>query len=266
MSSKLKSFFKSIPIIGPLGNKLARLAKRTSRRIRGKTSRGWEQYTFSREPLPKDEDISVPQIINLLNYLKTSSVGQGAGPLNMPASVSMKIKGQYIKGTREAEERLNFFPQQLEGKTVLDIGSSHGGMLFSVADKIKHGVGIDFDILAVNTANKIRSVTQQHNLDFFAFDLEKEDLNLILDLIPEEKVDVTFLLAVCAWIKNSDQVIQFISKISTTLFFETNGDEEVQQQQIECLRRHYQKVDSLMEVTNSKNGQEYVQRRLFFCH
>ncbi len=266
MRSQIKKALKNIPILGPIGNNAARFVKRTSRKLRGKTSRGWDQYTFAREPLPTEGDTSVHQIINLLNYLKTSSVGQGAGPLNMPASVSMTIKNQRIQGTREAEERLNFFPQPFDEKTVLDIGSSHGGMLFSIADRIKHGIGIDFDILAVNTANKIRSVNNNQNLDFFAFDLEKEDLNLIRDLIPSHQVDVTFLLAVCAWIKNSDEVIHFVSGISKTLFFETNGDEEVQQSQINSLRKNYQNVDFLMQVTNTKNGQEYVQRRLFFCH
>jgi SAM-dependent methyltransferase len=266
MRSQLKKTLKNIPVLGPMGNNAARFVKRTSRKLRGKTSRGWDQYTFTREILPTQEDTSVHQVVNLLNYLKTSTVGQGAGPLNMPASVSMTIKGQRIQGTREAEERLDFFPQSFEGKTVLDIGSSHGGMLFAIADKIEHGVGIDFDILAVNTANKIRSVTHRQNLDFFAFDLEKENLELIRDLIPTDQVDVTFLLAVCAWIKNSDDVIHFISQISKTLFFETNGDEEVQQSQIDSLRKNFQNVDFLMQVTNTKNGQEYVQRRLFFCH
>lgn len=266
MQSKLKDILKKIPVLGPMGNNAARFVKRTSRKLRGKTSRGWDNYTFVREPLPSQEDISVHQIVNLLNYLKTSTVGQGAGPLNMPASVSMTLKGKVIRGTREPEERLKYFPQTFDGKTVLDIGSSHGGMLFSIADKIEHGVGIDFDILAVNTANKIRSSIGSRNLDFYSFNLEKEDLNLIRDLIPTEQVDVTFLLAVCAWIKNSDDVIHFVSKISKTLFFEANGDEEVQQAQIASLRKNYQNVDFLMEVTNTKNGQNYVQRRLFFCH
>ncbi|MCR9215174.1 MAG: methyltransferase [Proteobacteria bacterium] len=211
-------------------------------------------------------DRPVQQITNLLNYAKTSTKGQGAGPKDLPASLSMDINGYHMEGTRVPAERLDFYPRDWEGKTVLDIGCNHGGMLLSIADKIQQGVGLDFDDPTINAANKIRSATNRTNLDFYFFNLENEDLNLIRDFIPGEKVDVTLLLAVCAWIKNGDQVIDFVSKLSETLLFESNGREDQQQQQYDALKRGYQNVDLLNQIVGNKDGEEYVQRRLYFCY
>ncbi|MCG8490176.1 MAG: class I SAM-dependent methyltransferase [Sneathiellales bacterium] len=269
MLKKIKYVLKNIPVFGPLGNHTARFVKKTSRKLRGKTSRGWEKYVFKRHELTKNSgqsgNFSVQQVTNLLNYCKSSTAGQGAGPADFPASVSITVDGHFLKGSRDPEERLEHFPSNWEGKTVLDIGCNHGGMLFSIADKIGHGIGIDFDIATVNAANKIRSANGSQNLDFYAFDLENEDLNLIRDFIVDEKVDITFLLAVCAWIQNPNEVIEFVSKISKTLLFETNGGEDEQQSQLASLHKCYENVETLYQVKNNKNGEEYIQRRLLFC-
>lgn len=266
----MKKILKQIPILGPAGYAFSKYLKRMGRRLRGKTDRGWEKYVFARRELTQEPqngmERPVQQVANLLNYAKTSPKGQGAGPQDLPASLSMDINGYHMQGTRVPAERLDFYPHDWTGKTVLDIGCNHGGMLLSVADKIKQGIGLDFDDLMINAATKIRSTTNHTNLDFYFFNLEDEDLNLIRDFIPGERVDVTLLLAVCAWIKNGDQVIEFVSKISDTLLFEANGVEEDQQRQISMLQKGYKNVDLLYQVTGEKNGQEYVQRRLFFCY
>ncbi|WP_339631849.1 class I SAM-dependent methyltransferase [uncultured Sneathiella sp.] len=266
----MKKFLKKVPILGPMGYALSRWLKFTGRRIRGKDTRGRNKYLFRRLQLTHEPqngmEMPVQQITNLLNYTKASPLGQGPGPKDFPASLSMNIRGYYIEGSRNPEERLDFYPQDWTGKTVLDLGCNHGGMLLSIADKIKYGIGVDYDPTTINVANKVKSCLENNNLDFYVFNLENEDINLIRDFIPDEQIDVTLLLAVCAWIKNGSDVIDFVSKISKTLLFEANGTEDAQQDQISSLRSGYKNVELLYQVLGSKNGQEYVQRRLFFCY
>src|SRR5574337_1044888 len=70
-------------------------------------------------------------------------------------------------------------------------------MLFSIADRIRSGVGVDYDYKMINVANRIRSYKGTANLDYYVFDLEKENLELLRNFIQSQKVDIVFLLSVC---------------------------------------------------------------------
>ena len=136
-------------------------------------------------------------------------------------------------------------------------------MLFALAGVIRHGVGIDFDRRLINAANKVRSHAKTSNLDFYVFDLEKEDLNLLRDFLPVEKVDVAFLLAVCMWIENWREVVRFTSTICHALLFEANGKPEQQQEQVDLLKTIYSSVLLLQEQSPDDPLQK--KRKLYWC-
>ena len=136
-------------------------------------------------------------------------------------------------------------------------------MLFALPGGIRHGVGIDYDRRLINAANKMRSHSKIPNLDFYVFDLEKEDLNLIRDFLPVEKVDVAFLLAVCMWIENWQEVVRFASTVCHALLFEANGKPEQQQEQVDFLKTIYRDVQLLQE--HSPDDPLQKKRKLYWC-
>lgn len=228
--------------------------------IRGKKPKA---YLFERmDPALNKANEDVAQICNLLNYTKTSNSTYNGQ--NFPAGYhTFDINGFYLQGQRNPAERLVNVPFDFNGKTVLDIGCNQGGMLYTVAGQIKHGVGIDFDARVVNAANRIRVHTNSNHINFYVFNVEDEPLDLIRDFIPKGKVDIAFLLAVCMWIKNWREVIDFVCDVSTCLLFESNGSPEQQNEQIEYLKTKYRSVDLL--AGQSLDDLSQKSRRLYFC-
>ncbi len=251
--------------MNPFGIRVKKIIKKAGKKLRGKKER---LYVFERinaaQGMPKNGmDHDTVQILNLLNYTKTS--GSDYTGQNFPAGYhTLEIKDFHLAGQRHPKKRFDIVPFDFTGKTVLDIGCNQGGMLFNIADKISHGVGIDYDYRVINASNRIRSHTHTHNLSFYVFDLEKEDLNLIRDMIPNGKVDIVFLLAVCMWIKNWKQVIDFAQEISSNLLFESNGRKKVQDEQVAYLRSRYKNVQLLSDQSFDDSGQK--SRKLYLCN
>jgi hypothetical protein len=133
-------------------------------------------------------------------------------------------------------------------------------MLFALADKISHGTGIDFDSRVINAANKIRSYTKNNHLEFYTFNMEREDLDLVRDFLPGQKVDVAFLLAVCVYLDNWKEVIRFTTRIADSLLFESNGRNDQQEEQLEQLRSCYKNVRLLTEQSDDRHV-----RKLYWC-
>jgi 2-polyprenyl-3-methyl-5-hydroxy-6-metoxy-1,4-benzoquinol methylase len=251
----MKETIKRLPVIGPASVRLVR-------KLRGQKER---KYIFKRiDPASASNGIDndTQQILNLLNYTKTS--GSDYNAQDFPAGYhTIDLNKLHVEGQRKPKERLQIVPYDFTGKTVLDIGCNQGGMLFSIADKIAHGVGIDYDYRLINASNRIKGYTGTNHLDFYVFDLEKEDLNIINDLIPGGKVDIVFLLAVCMWIRNWKQVIDQAKKLSSAMLFESNGAAEVQNEQVAYLRARYKNVQLLSEKSNDDISQH--SRRLYLC-
>ncbi len=255
----MKNQLKNIPLIGPTGRSLIHALRKLGRTLRNKQA---EKYNFVRLDTTSQANPDQARVINLLNYTKTSESAYNAE--DFPAAYhSIALKDLNLRGQRDPMERINLVPLDFEGKTVLDIGCNQGGMLFSISGKIAHGVGIDYDSRLVNAANKIRSYTKISNVDFYVFNLEDENLDLISDFLPAEKVDVAFLLAVCMWIDNWKEVIQFAKKVSAALLFESNGKSEQQLEQLEYLRSIYSKVDLISAESQEDSLQK--KRKLYFC-
>lgn len=253
----MKTLFKKLPIIGPLLRTGTHALRDSIRKARGEK----QAYQFVRqETHAKDPDRV--RVMNILNYTKTSEKAYNGG--RFPAGYhSLHLGGLELQGQREPMERIKLVPLDFTGLTVLDIGCNQGGMLYSLSSKLAHGIGIDFDSRLINAANKIRSHAKINNLDFYVFNLEKEDLNIIRDFLPAERVDVVFLLAVCMWIDNWKEVIQFAKSISTNMLFETNGKPEQQMDQVSYLQSIYSSVQLLS--TQSKEDVLQRNRKLYLC-
>ena len=211
----------------------------------------------------KDYTKEIKKVINLLSYTRKSGVSY-SGTEFITGYHSLDINNYHFKGQRNPQKRFKNLPISLKGKSVLDIGCNQGGMLYTFSKEIKYGIGIDYDTRMINAANKIKSYTNSTNLDFYVFDLEKEPLSYINDFLPEDKVDIVLLLAICMWIKNWKEVIDFSVSISNMMIFETNGKPEQQNEQIDYLKQVYKNVN----LINKKSEDDATQknRQLYYCY
>lgn len=255
---KIKRYIREIPL---LGHVLVRIALLLGYRKK------IEPFVFVRKPIPNSienkEMQALIQVKNLLEYTKLS--GHFYAAANFPAGYhTLEIFGEVFQGRRNPRKRFQNIEYDFNNRTVLDIGSNQGGMLFELADKIKWGVGIDYDSRMINAALKIRALQGHNHLDFYHFNLEKEPLPLIYDLMPEPKVDIVFLLAVCRWIKNWREVITFASEISDNLLIETNGaTEQEQKAQKDFFTDIYKHIVLISD--NSRDDPERSDRKLYLC-
>jgi len=202
------------------------------------------------------------RVMNLLIYTKKSNVSYSGGEFNTGYH-TFDIDGHQFKGQRNPKMRLEDIPFSFDNLSVLDIGCNQGGMLYELSNRIKFGVGVDYDSRMINVANKMKSHCKLNNLDYFVFDLEKENLDYLSDFLPEDKVDVVFLLSICMWIENWREVVAKIPTISRKLIFESNGKPEQQQEQIDELKKHYKTVQLIREKSTDDPSQK--NRQLFYC-
>jgi SAM-dependent methyltransferase len=215
---------------------------------------------LDRLDIPDDESNSWPasQMLNLMKYSRSNLYGSEYEI----GYHSIKIGNKSFRGQRDPVERLKNVKYDFIGKTVLDIGSCSGGMLLAIADKIKHGVGIDFNYKMINLSNKLKSYNKITNLDFYVFDLEKEDLCVMNNFLNGEKVDICFILSICQWIKNWKEVIDYAYEISESLLFESNDSAKKKEEQ-DYLKSKYKKVE--LVAGNSDDDPLHTGRELYLC-
>lgn len=239
----------------PLGVRIERVAEQ------GASMKGITLLATDEPGLPEAER-ETRRLRNVLTYTKTSG-----SPYNAQSCVSgyhsIEINGQLLAGQRNPKERLGVVPFDFAGKTVLDLGSNQGGMLFAVADRIRSGVGVDYDGRMVNAANRIKASRNSQNVHFYVFNLESEPLPFLGNLLQQQGVDIVFLLSVCMWIANWRQVIDHARSIAPTMLFESNGSEEQQREQEEYLRATYREVTKLQG--ESRDDPLQTARKLFLC-
>jgi len=102
------------------------------------------------------------------------------------------------------------------------------------------------------------------NLNFYVFNLEKENLGFLQDFIETEKVDICFLLSICMWLKNWKEVITFSKSISHNMLFESNGTPIQQNEQIDFLKSLYSNVMIINETSEDDPLQK--NRKLVLCN
>ena len=251
IGARVKSVIKRTPILGPSAVFLKNVVSPSAD----------EEVSFERLSANEEKNLVFRQVRNLLNYTKTSGTRYSAR--RYPAGYhTIELGGRRLEGQRQPAKRLTLVPFDFREKTVLDIGCNQGGMLFEICEVLKEGIGIDFDFRMVNAANRIKAVRRAENVHFFVFDLQKEPHELILDFLPEERVDIVFLLAVCGWLSNWRDVIDFAARISPSMLFETTGTDEQQSDQEDYLRRIYRNVELLAGTSEDDSTQK--RRRLFY--
>ncbi|HET7314558.1 methyltransferase domain-containing protein [Salinisphaera sp.] len=230
----------------------------------GAESKNNESFQFERRTTDSlsGVDFEFAQLVNLLNFAKTSGTTYSAKDYE-GGYYTFEFKGHSLEGQRNLQTRFKDIPLDFENMTVLDLGCNRGGVLYDIANKIKWGVGVDYDPKLINTANKLRALSQASNLDFYFFDLEKYDLHLLKDLMPSTRVDVVFALAICMWLSNWKDVLDFSAEISNSMIFESNGSDQQQQEQETYLRGLYQHVDLIS--SSSVDDPRQKNRKLFFC-
>jgi SAM-dependent methyltransferase len=235
-----------------------------ARRLAGKNDKP-APYRFERTPLNAVDppaERTFCQLRNILNYTKTS--GSVYSAYRYPAGYhTIEIGDRTLVGQRQPAERLRPVPVEFAGKTVLDIGCNQGGMLFALPD-VRWAVGIDYDRNMVNAANRIRSLKKRAEMAFYVVDLEQDPIELIEDFLPEPRVDIVFLLAVCRWVTNWQEVISWAARISGAMLFETTGPDEIQQTHIEYLKKLYA-GDVVLLAERSEDDPRQKRRKLFYC-
>jgi SAM-dependent methyltransferase len=208
------------------------------------------------------QDVEVNKVLNLLSYAKNIGASYNAQAFESGYH-SLTIGPRRFAGQRDPEQRLAGVPFDFTSATVLDLGCNQGGMLFSIADRIQAGIGVDYDPRMVNAANRIRACKGLDNVHFYVFDLAREDFQLLRNFLPGRKVDIVFLLSVCMWLPNWKAVIDAARSISDTLLFESNGTEQQQRDQEDYVRGSYANVALLREA--STDDRKQTRRRLFLC-
>lgn len=208
-------------------------------------------------------DIEIKKLQNLTAYTKAGSSPYDAREFPNGYQ-TLRIAGLELKGQRDANQRFQDVPFEFAGATVLDLGCNQGGMLFAIADQIKSGIGVDYDYRMINAANRIRSFATVDNLDFYVFDLDHENLNLLRNFLHESTVDIVFLLSVCQWLRNWKSVIDMARSISPAMLFETNGPTGMQDDQEAYLGSIYTHV-SLVRSASTDDLTEH-RRKLFLCN
>jgi SAM-dependent methyltransferase len=194
------------------------------------------------------------KILQLLNYASTNDKAYNGAEYE-GGYHTLKIKDILIKGQRNPEIRFKNLNFDFTNKTVLDIGSNQGGMLFEIQGFIKEGIGLDIDKNLVNVSNKITKFCRYDNLSFYVFDVETENLEIIKSFFNND-IDVIFLLSVCMWINNWKDVIKWCYENSMYCFFETNGKQKVQEEQLSFLKSLYRQVTVVNETSDDDPGQK----------
>lgn len=201
------------------------------------------------------------KIKNLLQYTRTSGKAYNGGKYE-GGYHTLNILGEKINGQRLPSYRYEGIDYDFTGKTVLDIGSNQGGMLYEVQPKIKQGVGVDFDHRLVNVSNRISSAQNYNNLNFYVFNLDKEDYNLLHNFF-DDNIDVVYLLSVCMWIKDWKSLVKWVHENSNYCLFETNGKKELQLEQLEYLQSLYKNVTITHKQSDDDEGQK--RRMTLWC-
>ena len=208
------------------------------------------------------ENTSIQSMLNVLDYTKTNKKWYDDKEL-FAGYHTVSILGEEFKGQREPKKRIAKIDYDFTNKRVLDVGCSNGGLLHALADKLKLGVGVDFNSKCVNAANALKAINHIDNIHFYSFDLDKENLSMLPNYIFGEPVDVCFFFNISLWVKRWKQVFTLCSELTTTMLFEAHGSDEQQNEQMNFVKSVYGSIRLLSE--QSDDDPTYSKRKMYIC-
>lgn len=176
---------------------------------------------------------------------------------------SIEMGGRVYRGQRDCRERLARVPFNFKGKVVVDMGCNSGGMLHELSSTIQKGYGFDFNPKCVNAAHTVKVLNKRVNLEFFNFDLDRDELSSIPWLLLYDKVDICFLLSVCMWLERWRVVVRHAAALAENLLFESNGTVEQQEDQVTLLRTYFDQVTLISDRSSDDPLQGL--RKLYLC-
>jgi hypothetical protein len=208
------------------------------------------------------DDAKIFDVLKMLDEVRRSEQ-QYNGRYFLTGYHSLELKGRKFRGQRECSARLAEVPFDFQNKVILDLGCNSGGMLHALSKTIQVGRGVDFNPNCVNAANLIKTLNQSTNLEFYTFDLDRDDLSRLKNFLPGETADICFLLSLCIWLRRWPDVVRAASTLAKNLLFESNGTVEQQQEQGVLLRRLYKRVQPLAD--SSPDDFIHRARKLYLC-
>lgn len=128
---------------------------------------------------------------------------------------------------RDSARRLELFginEEVLRGKTLLDLGSHTGAMIFE-AQKFKpsQSLGVEYDEDKVEIANRIAAYCGLNNVKFICKNIDKlksQDIS--------GKFDIVFCLAIEAHVKNKESLYRLLNKVTNEeVYFEGNSTTDI---------------------------------------
>jgi hypothetical protein len=120
-------------------------------------------------------------------------------------------------------KKLGIGPDQIQGKSLLDLGCHAGGMIFAI-QFLKPGqcTGVEYDQEKVNLARKIAAYNGLNNVNFLQGNIE--------EFILEREYDNVFCFAIEAHIQNKSWMYSLLGKVTAeTLYFEGNSTTNIQE-------------------------------------
>ena len=129
----------------------------------------------------------------------------------------------------------------LKDKTVLDLGSNCGAMLFHASNYgIKKGIGIEYDKDKVILSNKVANLSK---LDFLEFQQGNIDKINPADI---GKFDIVFALAIDSHVNDKEHLFSILSKVTEkTLYFEGNSNCDIKYVQKKLKKYGFSKIKYL---------------------
>lgn len=201
-------------------------------------------------------------ILKVLDYTKANK--EWFDSRDLPAGYhSVELNGQHFRGQRDPASRLKKLSLDFKGKTVLDLGCSNGGVLHNLAPEIALGVGVDYNAKCINAANVLKASANYQNVNFFVFDLEREDITLLPNFMLGRDIDICLFLNLSLWVKNWTAVFRFCAERSKVMIFEAHGSEAQQQEQLSFVESLYSSVVLTSDV--SDDDPTYAKRRMYLC-
>lgn len=201
--------------------------------------------------------------LHMVSYVAMRNATSYNGELFLPGYHSLQLGRYYLRGQRECRERLRSIPYDFNGKVVADFGCNVGGMLHALSDQVSHAFGLDYDPNCINAARAIARLNGFDHSDFYVVDLNDFDESVVRSMFRDFGIDICFLLSVCMWINNWQNLVRFCADIAESMLFETNGSNEQQSEQYAFLVEIFDVVEEL--ATRSLDDPLQPDRRLYIC-